>query len=371
MERNEILVVTNPMIAANRSAEVTLSKFLRVISPSVDGVKVIGGSLRVESGLDNVELISFPIRRHPRKLGRIAAVLQVQCRQAGAVLRLGKRGQPVYFWIADKMLLPYLAARARGMEVNYFLYGNVEKEGRRSPWTALSGKLIRYMASHADWLCMESPGVRKEWPGLEGKGEKIIHLYTGVNAGPDGSARGPMLGMVCRLTPGKHITESIRAMVEIHQSHPEWRLEIIGSGRQEAECRSLIRELDAGGYIALQGWVEHDQLYSRVKGWKYLLFPTDTEGMPNGLVEMMGWGIPAIASPAGGISDLIQDGENGMLLPGCSVEEIRQGIERGIRTPEPVYREMAKKAHAAIQSGFTLEAAQKAAENHLQGRRNR
>ena len=299
-EQNEILVVTNPMVAANRSAEVTLSKFLRVIGPWADGVKVIGGSLQVEKDLEEVELISFPIRRHPWKAGRIAAVLQVQLRQMLAVLRLGKRGRPVYFWIADKMLLPYLAARARGMEINYFIYGNVEREGRPSLWTALSGKLIRYMASHADWLCMESPGVRKEWPGLEGKGEKIIHLYTGVNEKPDFSARGLVLGMVCRLTPGKHIIESIRAMAEIHKAYPEWRLEIIGSGIQEPECLALIRQLDAGGYIELQGWVEHARLYSQVKRWKYLLFLTDTEGMPNGLVEMMGQGIPAIASPAGG-----------------------------------------------------------------------
>lgn len=310
-------------------------------------------------------------RRHPWKAGRIAAVLQVQLRQMLAVLRLGKRGRPVYFWIADKMLLPYLAARARGMEVNYFIYGNVEREGRPSLWTALSGKLIRYMASHADWLCMESPRVRKEWPGLEGKGEKSIHLYTGVNEKPDFSARGPVLGMVCRLTPGKHVIESIRAMAEIHKAYPEWRLEIIGSGIQEPECRALIRQLDAGGYIELQGWVEHARLYSQVKNWKYLLFPTDTEGMPNGLVEMMGQGIPAIASPAGGIADLVQDGKNGMLLPDGSVEGIRQGMERGILTPEPAYREMAQKAYETIRDAFTLEAAQKAAGNHLQGRRNR
>ena len=47
MNKKEIIVVTNPMIAANRSAEVTLSKFLRVIKPSVESIQVIGGNLSV------------------------------------------------------------------------------------------------------------------------------------------------------------------------------------------------------------------------------------------------------------------------------------------------------------------------------------
>ena len=48
MNKKEIIVVTNPMIAANRSAEVTLSKFLRVIKPSVNQIKFIGGNLSIE-----------------------------------------------------------------------------------------------------------------------------------------------------------------------------------------------------------------------------------------------------------------------------------------------------------------------------------
>ena len=65
MNKKEIIVVTNPMIAANRSAEVTLSKFLRVIKPSVESIQVIGGNLSVENDLNDIQLISFPITRHP------------------------------------------------------------------------------------------------------------------------------------------------------------------------------------------------------------------------------------------------------------------------------------------------------------------
>ena len=149
-EMKNVVVITNPMIAANKSAEVTLSKFLRVIKPSVDQIQVIGGNLSVEKDLKDIELISFPIVRHPNKLKRMLSVIGIQLKMMKSIISHGKKNQPIYFWIADKMILPYFAAKLKKMEVNYFIYGNVEKEGVKSKFTELSGRLIRYMASHAE-----------------------------------------------------------------------------------------------------------------------------------------------------------------------------------------------------------------------------
>ena len=365
MERKDIIVVTNPMIAANRSAEVTLSKFLRVVRPSVKSIKVIGGNLSVEKDLNDVILTSFPIIRYPNKLKRMLAVVGVQFKMMKSIICHGKKGQPAYFWIADKMILPYFAARLKKMEVNYFIYGNVEKEGKHSKFTAISGRLIRHMASHADYVCMESPSVKKEWPGLAVKKEKVIHLYTDSVAEPEYKERTKTLGMVCRLTPGKHIMESIEAMVQIHKDHADWTLEIIGTGKQEEECRALIRKYNAESYIHMLGWVEHSELQNYVAKWKYLLFPTDTEGMPNGLIEMMGSGIPAIASPVGGINDIIHNGKNGFLLMDCSVGAITKSIEEVIAISEENYRLMAASAYMEISENFTLPAAQKVGSKYL------
>lgn len=365
MNKKEIIVVTNPMIAANRSAEVTLSKFLRVIRPSVESIQVIGGNLSVENDLNDIQLISFPITRHPNIFKRMLSIIGVQLKMMGAVIRSGQKGQSAYFWIADKMILPYFAAKMKGMEVNYFIYGNVEKEGVQSRFTALSGKLIRYMASNADYVCMESPSVKSEWRGLKAKNEKIIHLYTDVLEKPTFEHRQRVIGMVCRLTPGKHIVESIEAMQEVHKKYPEWKLEIIGSGKQQQECEERIKRLNAEAYVDMLGWVEHSDLQKHTQKWKYLLFPTDTEGMPNGLIEMMGCGIPAIASAVGGIADIIQDSKNGFILRNYTADAISKGIEKAVCTPENKYHDMSKMAYTTITDEFTLCAAQKACSKYL------
>ena len=364
MRRKEVIVVTNPMIAANRSAEVTLSKFLRVIKPSVESIQVIGGNLSVESDLHDIQLISFPIVRHPNKLKRIFSIIGVQLKMMRSIIQHGQKGQSAYFWIADKMIFPFFAAKVKGLEVNYFIYGNVEKEGQKSKFTGFSGKMIRYMASHADYVCIESPSVENEWPGLNICRKKIIHLYTEILSEPEFENRKNVFGMICRLTPGKHVLECIRAMYEIHDMYPDWKLEIIGSGRQQNECEKLIEELNANEYIFLSGWISHLQLQYKIKTWKYLLFPTDTEGMPNGVIEVMGCGVPAIASPVGGITDIINS-MNGFILHDCTVEELKKQMISAIVTKEATYTKIAQNAYGTISKEFTLSAAQKQAKKWL------
>ncbi len=360
----DVVIITNPMIAANKSAEVTLSKFLRVIQPSVGNIQVIGGNVSVEEDLIGIELRSFPIIRANNKLKRALSLFAIQIKMAIEIMKKKERNESVYFWIADKMILPFIATKLKKMEINYFIYGNVEKEGRKNSFTKLSGKLIRYMAKYADCICMESISVENEWSSLKIKQKKIIHLYTEKTSSPIFENRKNVFGMVCRLTPGKHVIECIQAIKEIHMKYPEWSLEIVGSGKQQKECEEFVENLKAKDYISFLGWVDHSELQNKVKNWKYLLFPTDTEGMPNGIIEMMGLGIPAIASPVGGIPDVI-DSTNGFILTDCSVTSLKEKMEEAIILPEKSYVDMAKSAYSTICNEYTLSAAQVQAKKWL------
>ena len=63
----DVIIITNPMIAANESAKVTLSKFLRVIEPCCRNLQVLGGNLRIEGDLKQVQLVSVPIKRRSKQ----------------------------------------------------------------------------------------------------------------------------------------------------------------------------------------------------------------------------------------------------------------------------------------------------------------
>lgn len=356
--KQECIIVTNPMIAANGSVRVTLSKFLRVLSPHYDRMTVLGGNVTVEPDISGVEVISPPIHRASSRWKRVWDVFRNQAQVAKLVRRKASKNTPVYFWIGDKQLLPFWAAKMKKADIRYFLYGNMAREGCPGRMQTLSAKLAVYMANHASSVCVESPGVALEWQGLlKNPHIRTIHLYTQLDTPPDASTNKFVIGMLCRLTEGKHVLESIRAFARFHEIHPEYTLEIIGSGKLEDACRNLIAQLSAQDYIHMPGWIDHAQLPSRTVHWKYLLFPTDTEGMPNSVLELMGQGVPAIASPAGGIRDVVRHGENGFLLEGTDEAALLDALCH-LPDYDKKYPAMAKAARATVEGNYSLSAAQ-------------
>ena len=125
LKQKNAYIISNPLIAANRSGEVTLSKFLRVIMPSFERTVVIGGNLSVEPDLREVELHSFDIARADNKIKRALDILLLQLKMSMKVLRYIRKKDTVFFWIGDKMLIPYLAAKGKGAQINYFIYGKL------------------------------------------------------------------------------------------------------------------------------------------------------------------------------------------------------------------------------------------------------
>lgn len=357
----ECIVITNPMIAANKSAQVTLSKFLRVMSACYRQITVIGGNVTVEPDLDQVTLISVPIQRADNKLRRALDILLLQLKMSRYTAMYTKREIPVYFWMADKMLIPYWTARLKRGDLRFFLYGNVMKEGSPSKFRQLSGKLIAYMANCANSICVESHGVLREWEGmLKPRMIRIIHLYTQTCEALKDRLPDKKIGMLCRLTAGKHVLESIRAFVEFHKTHRDYHLEIIGSGKQEEACKALIAECGAAGYIHMLGWIDHEKVMDRTADWQYLLFPTDTEGMPNSVIEMMAIGIPAIASPVGGVSDIVEHGRNGWLIRDTTEADILDALSNALDRTDS-YPSMSEAARKEISQRFTLENARNTA----------
>jgi glycosyltransferase involved in cell wall biosynthesis len=98
--------------------------------------------------------------------------------------------------------------------------------------------------------------------------------------------------------------------------------------------------------------------------WQYLLFPTDTEGMPNSVIEMMSIGVPAIASPVGGIPDIIEHGRNGWLMGDTTQADILDSLNEAVDRADD-YSLMAEVARKEICHTFSLENARDTALNNI------
>jgi len=112
----------------------------------------------------------------------------------------------------------------------------------------------------------------------------------------------------------------------------EWRLEIVGELRTEAGYANRIREQIEGeglrGNVFLRGALTEAELAETFARSHVLAVPSSYEGFGIVYLEGMGFGLPAIATGAGGAGEIITDGEDGFLIAPGDVEALADHLRR-------------------------------------------
>lgn len=128
----------------------------------------------------------------------------------------------------------------------------------------------------------------------------------------------------------------IEAFVAVHERHPDFVLKIYGTDSKDGTWELLekcIHNNHADEYVFLMGG--SNQLEKDLPEASVFAFSSDWEGLPNALMEAMAMGLPIVATdcPCGGPATLINDGENGLLIPIKDKVAMAEGINRLIENP--------------------------------------
>lgn len=363
MTKRNAYIITNAMTPLNKSGEVTLSKFIRIIKDNYEIVTIIGGNVSIEKDLTNIKIESYDFNKAGNKLSKIKDMFSLQRKMSSYIKNNVEENDHVFFWIGDKMLIPFLASKKKTKHVAYFVYGNPALDKNQGLFSKVSTRLIEYMANHCDRLFVETKSVRKSWGKQLKKDADIIHLYVDNITFNPIENRENRIGMLSRIASSKHVLKIIEAFYEIHKVYANYKLDLIGSGVQEKECKELIKELKMEEYITVYGWQDANSINEISNKWKWNILVTDYEGLPNSLIEMMGKGIPTIATMVGGINDILINYKNGIALKGTTVKDIIEGIERALKINN--YEECCENAYKMIDKEYSLKAAKQRAFNEL------
>ena len=122
------------------------------------------------------------------------------------------------------------------------------------------------------------------------------------------------VGFIGRLDPVKRIDRLIEAMVELRARPWEQPVEchIYGDGSMNAALRALVARHRLEAVVTLHGTIARPQ--DALKNIDALVLPSAGEGFGLVLIEAMAAGVPVIACDAGGVRDVIIDGQNGLLF---------------------------------------------------------
>lgn len=152
------------------------------------------------------------------------------------------------------------------------------------------------------------------------------------------SAGGFQVLFVGRLVERKGVKHLVEALARLP---PELgaRLVIIGDGPERAALERGIRDSGLGTRVELRGRVSDEELRATYASSDVLVLPSildargDTEGLGVVLLEAMSYGVPVVASDIGGITDIVEHNESGLLVPPGDPAALAQALERLARDP--------------------------------------
>jgi len=133
-----------------------------------------------------------------------------------------------------------------------------------------------------------------------------------------------IVGYVGRLSDEKGVQYLIEAGMLLMETGMPCKILIIGDGPKRKELEDMVKMKGLEDNIIFTGF------QTNIEEWMSLLdifvLPSLTEGTPMALLEAMAFGLPVVASDVGGIPEIIDSGENGILVPAANPDKIEEAI---------------------------------------------
>ncbi|TCL76755.1 glycosyltransferase involved in cell wall biosynthesis [Hydrogenispora ethanolica] len=288
-----------------------------------------------------------PIRVHAFNLTRKYSVQ--------AVLRLGQLIRKNHYDLVHVHLFPaqyFAALAALFFPGTRFVFSEHNSFNRRR-----SHPLYRC----ADWLaylpyqkviCVSEDTQKTLLDWLPGLKSKAVILYNGVPLGPLRQAD-PQFDMLLIGSLRSHVKGVdllLRAVAGLGDAVS--RVAIAGEGKLLPELLRLRDELGLTSKVHLLG--NRDDIPELLAQSKMLVMPSRWEGLPIALLEAMAAAKPIVATPVGGIPELIESGRNGLLVPPDDVPALTAAIRRLLADPAAA-AELGKHAYQDVCAKFALE----------------
>jgi len=129
-----------------------------------------------------------------------------------------------------------------------------------------------------------------------------------IGVGPDDF----LIGFVGRLAWEKGPDKFVKAAEHILQRRPEVHFAMIGTGAMERDLIAAVKRACIDTHFHMAGlWREMSTVYPSLD---LMLHTSRADAMPLAILEAMASGVPVVAIGVGGVPDLIETGETGILV---------------------------------------------------------
>ncbi len=145
------------------------------------------------------------------------------------------------------------------------------------------------------------------------------------------SPNATVVGTVAALTKNKAVHDLVQALRFVAEHVQDVRLLVVGEGPARAEIETLVERLGLRERVVLLGF--RDDVLDMLAAFDCFCLPSRVEGLGTSIMDAQTLGVPVVATRTGGVPDLVDDGETGLLVPPGNPDLLGGALVRMLRDP--------------------------------------
>jgi len=345
-KKMNICILSYPISGCRVSPKI-LTSFISILIPLADKILIISEDFHID--IDNplkskkIEICNvhaYPNDKKANSLFNIVRYLKYQILLSKKIIQFSDKIDLIFLYGGSSLLIPNLCAHLLGYKVATFAQCpdyDVVSEG----YTKNIGKFLYYVVKAvdhlnftiADMIIPESKNMI-DYENLTKYKYKVLPLgaryvdNSFINCEIQYNNRDLIVGFIGRFEKQKGLIEFIDSIPIINFNNPQIKFVIGGDGSLKDEVTRKLHELRLDDKVELLGWIPQKDLPQTIRKLKLLVMPSYSEGLPTIALEAMACGTPVLATPVGGIPDIIKDGITGYILdnntPNCIAKKIQE-----------------------------------------------
>ncbi|MCW3106555.1 MAG: glycosyl transferase family 1 [Segetibacter sp.] len=129
---------------------------------------------------------------------------------------------------------------------------------------------------------------------------------------------------------------AIRILHTLLKTYPSATLTMVGPDKDGSleQCKALAKDLDVEKQVKFTGLLPRDEWVKLSAGCDIFINTTKFDNLPVSVVEAMALGMIVISTDVGGVPYLIENGQNGLLVPPCDEIAFTEAIDRVLNDQE-------------------------------------
>jgi len=163
----------------------------------------------------------------------------------------------------------------------------------------------------------------------------------------------PHVVCIARLQAVKNHILLLEACSVLRERHVAFRCVLLGDGEERDAIATAITRRNLEGLVILHGAAEQDEVRDWLRRAAVCALSSHSEGMPVSLMEAAACGVPAVATAVGGVPELVEHGQTGLVVPAGDPQALADALECLLRD-EAVRERMGHAARERAVARFSV-----------------